>query len=1132
MAADSSLQDVQVALLNGVTAVRGEQVLALGPPQRRALLCALALRRRQWVSVNSLVDALYEEDAPAGATKVIQTHVSALRSALEPPRPAGAPPVLLLYGHGGYQLRIADAQLDLGRFDRLVGKAERARGRRHWQAADALYTRALDLFPGDPLAGVPGPYADHQRTALLERRMVVVEDGLEAAVLGGRAEQVIDRLRMLTAEHPLRERLHGVLMRALHAGGRQSEALQAYARTRDLLVDRLGVEPGSELRALHGRILAGEPAPRPLGSPDPAAAAPSPEAAAPAQTVGFRMVGRDRELTGITALADQLASGQGGLVVISGTPGTGKSLLLREVGGRLPAGRWLPLTGGGEPALVGGLRAALGSLARPAATPVATADGRALAAWACRELSEAGRPLVLLADDAGDADEASRHALVILGQRLRHLPVLLVLVAPGTHTDPSTASWHADLEARAALALTLAPLDVASIATLAGQVLAVPESESLAAAVQDVTGGVPALVHALLADLKQVPHADGLPPDLIPDHFTRALSCLLTRHDPADARLVKALAVLAEHAPTAELLASVCEEPLAKAVRRCRDLTRRGVLAGTEAPRLRHPLITRALLDACSPEEKTSIAVAAARRAQMSQRPAREVAAYLGELTGTRWAGWATVLIDAANECLREGAAAPAIGFLEAASRVTEPGERAAVLLRLGQAEMQTNPDAACLHLQEALQMQRDLSLPPTAVVPLAWVLVSQGRARAAVSLMETVVAETEAVDPRAARAVRASGWMIFSLTPGTWHELIRKLSATPPTCAADEAVTAALLLCGDVMSVRYSAKEAMERCPTGLDVPDSADLPRPLVGLRASLAVWCDEYTLVEHLCDQPNDQEFAAVDLSRVMNRAEIALRRGDYRRALDECRLLTSVPLDQNVRRPAALVGLHAHALIGLGRTGEAEQWLDSAHRHAETESWPWITVLYVRGLLRSVQGNPREAAAHFLDCGRRLAAWNIETPGFQPWRSMAALELAALGEWDRARATAEEAVDVATRWGAPRPLGMAWRAMAAALPVGQRAAPLERAVRLLEQGEARVELAAALADLAEVCRAAGDPGRARTLLRRARGLAEESEAVLLVRRIDGDVRRASAAHAPGEAQASAPEREREGAAGAGR
>ncbi|MEI5101733.1 BTAD domain-containing putative transcriptional regulator [Streptomyces sp. PmtG] len=1108
MPADSSTHTLRFTVLNGVTASRGERALALGPPQRRALLCVLALRRRQWVSVSGLVDALYENDVPAGATKVIQTHVSALRGVLEPPRPAGTPPSVLLYDHGGYQLRITDDQLDLGRFDRLVGEADRARARQRWRTADAIYARALALFTSEPLPGVPGPYAEHQRAALRERRLVVVEDSLDAAVGGGRAEQVIDQLSVLTREHPLRERPHALLMRALYAGGRQSEALQVYTRSRELLVEQLGVEPGGELRALHARILAGEPLQRPLDEPQ---AATEPAPPAPGRIVGPPLVGRDHEIGQIGLLAAQAASGQGGLVLISGRYGMGKSRLLREVAGTLPASRWLPLAGEAAPALVSGLCEALGPPEHPA--PPATADARALADWAVRELAGraavsepdgANRPLVLLADDAGDADPVSRQALVLLAQRLRRQPVLLIQAMPGTRRDTATALWQAELESLAVLTLPLGPLGAPAIAELIGHGQDAQNPEPLATVIRDVTGGVPLLVNALLADLRPLRDWHGLPTDLVPEHFTRALTRLLHRHDPRDAELVRALAVLTAHEPSADLLAAVCEQPLAETLQRCASLACRGVLASAEPPRLRHPLIAAALLDGCSTTETSSLRVAAARWAQLRQRPAREIADYLGELTGTAWAPWSVVLIDAANDCLRAGDATPGIRYLEAAARIAAPTERAAVLLRLGQAELQTNPNAACIHLEEALQAQRDRGEPPTAVVPLAWVLVSQGKTAAAIELMDTVIAETEKADPRAARAVRAAGWVISSLTPDTWHALMRRLSTTRSTSAADDAIASALLLWDDAARLRYSAQETMARFPTARTLPDATELPRQLVGLRAALAVWCDDFTLVDRLCDQPSDHDFAAVDLSRVMSRTEIALRRGDFRRALNESRLLASVPPEQNVRRPAALVALYAYALIGLGRTEEAERWLDSTHHHAEPETWPWITVLYVRGLLRSAQGDAGRAAAHFLDCGRRVAAWGIESPGFQPWRSSAALELARAGDHDRARLLAEEALDTARRWGAPRPLGMAWRATAATLAPKDRIAPLEEAVAVLEPSEARIEFATALTDLAEAHAATGSPQRARHFLRRARDIAGPLGAAPLVKRVDDHVR----------------------------
>ncbi|MFI6642527.1 BTAD domain-containing putative transcriptional regulator [Streptomyces sp. NPDC050504] len=1142
MTADEVVGDLGFTLLNGVIAQRHGTAVTLGPPQRRAVLCVLALRRRQWVSVPSLLDALYEEDAPLRANKVVQTHVSALRGVLEPPRPAGTPPSVLLYGHGGYQLRVSDEQLDLGRFERLVAEAERARARLQWQEADALYTRALDLFCGEPLAGVPGPYAERQRISLAERRLVVLEDGLENAIVGGRAEQVVDRLRLAACEHPLRERLHGLLMQALHAGGRQSEALHAYRRARELLVEQLGVEPSSELRDLHARILVGEeppdpyartrtvvsdPArvPMPVPVPPTVVAVPASEPSAPAVVPsggvpgpdgGPPCVGRESEIGAITALAAQARSGCGGMVVVSGGTGTGKSLLLRETARRLPAARWMSLSGtGGVPALVSGLRDALGPSPQDGPFPPADVDARRLAEWALRALDEVRGPVVLFADDVAEADGTSLEALALVGRGLPRRPVLLVLAASDVPLDDPDTARYAALEAHARLVLTPGPLDVPAIAALAHRRLGAPRPEDattptpaseapaaltpLATAVREITGGLPVLVAALLADLDPVRHRDGITPDLVSDRFARALCHLLHQHGPAAVRLVRALAVLAEREPDVETLAAVFEQDPAATRRLCARLARRGVLASAEPPRLPHPFFATALLHACTPEDRARISVAAARRAQMTHRPTREVADHLLDLSGTQWAPWAATLVDAATDCLRGGAGPRAVRYLEAAARITASSEHAAVLLHLGQAELQTNPHAARLHLQEALQIQRERAETPTAVVPLAWVMVSQGEAQAAVRLMDTVTAETETVDPWGALAIRGAGWLITSLTPGPWHALMRKIRATPPELVAHDPVATALLVYDDAANIRLTAQEALDRFPTPRTVAECSELPRQLVGLFAMLSMWADRISVVEELCEQPSDQDFAAVDLYRVLLRAEMALRRGDHRRALAECRLLTSVPLDQDVHRPHALVALHARALLGLGRLDEAEQWLDSVKHHPDTESWSWTTVLYVRAMLCSARGDARQAAAHFLECGRQIALWGVTHPGHQTWRCSAALELARLGRHEEARALAEEALDVAVRWGPPRYIGLAWRAMAATSPAHRCVPLLEKALAFLERAESPIDVATTLTDLAEAWAGAGAPERARPLLRRARATAEELHATLLLRHI---------------------------------
>ncbi|GLZ77974.1 hypothetical protein Afil01_27810 [Actinorhabdospora filicis] len=1022
---------VRLTLLDGVTATRGGRPVDLGPPQRRAVLCALALRRRRWVPVAALIDALYDGDGPARAAKVVQTHVSALRSVLEPPRAPGTPPEVLLFGHGGYQLRLADDDLDLGRFERLVAEAERARARRRWSEADAAYTEALALFPGEPLAGVPGPYAERQRTELTGRRQAVTEDGLEAMVNAGRALQAVDALRELTAADPLRERPPALLMRALYAGGRRWEALEIYTRTRRTLVDRLAVEPGPELRALHTLVLAGDPLP---GTTPPA----PPRPAAP--TTGI--AGRAAELRRVTAIIERASTG-GGIIVVSGGPGSGKSHLLREIAARNPGARRLRLADG--------LATTLGLPGDPS-----TMDGPGLAA---RALDALTRPAVLIADDAAEADRASRDALLILARRLRERPVVLILAASDPAPDDATAEWCGALEAEALAVLPLGALTPSAIADLVTDRLDTPAPMELAASVHDVTGGLPVLVTALIADLATAPGARAVPPQLVPDHLTRALARLLGAELGPFAR---ALAVLDPHDPAIATMAAVTARPASEARRLAVHLLGLGLLASADPPRLRHPVLVTALRDACTPAETTRVLVAAATDARDRQRTARQIADHLLDLSGPQWTQWTPVLLDAATEAVAASDGPATVAYLTTAARIDRT---ARVLLRLGQAELQVNPRAGRAHLREALDVQLARGETPSAVVPLAWAMAVQGEPAAAMDLMDRVARKA---GPRAGRGIRASGWLIASITPGTWEDLVRELrtDSTDEDPALEDPAAEAVLIWDDVARVRYSAAEATarlsERAPTAL---------------RAGIALWADDLPLLRRLTAQPGEDD-AALDLLRVMLRAEAALRLGEPETALAEAGLVAGVPPAHSARRPAGLVAIYARALIALGRLDEAAAWLDGVTGHASPDAWDWTSVLYARAMLLSHQGDPGEAAETFLDSGHRLARWGFDNPGAQAWRGAAALELVKAGEHERARPLALAELDLAHRWGVPRFTGLAWRALAAASPLDERAAALERAAGLLTGPD----LAAALSDLADA-----EPGRARVLLERARSLA---------------------------------------------
>jgi len=200
------------------------------------------------------------------AGQVIEVYVSQLRRVLEP---QGAPYRVLVRTAPGYVLHVVPDDLDATRFESLI---EDARGLPPEEAATRL-RQALALWRGPALADfATESFALAEAKRLNELRLHAMEQRFDADLAMGRHGQLIAELESLVQENPLRERLGGQLMLALYRSGRQAEASDVYQRTRERLVDELGMEPGPELQAHLKRILQQAPD---LASPS-AAAAPDP----------------------------------------------------------------------------------------------------------------------------------------------------------------------------------------------------------------------------------------------------------------------------------------------------------------------------------------------------------------------------------------------------------------------------------------------------------------------------------------------------------------------------------------------------------------------------------------------------------------------------------------------------------------------------------------------------------------------------------------------------------------------------------------------------------------------------------------------------------------------------------------
>jgi predicted ATPase/DNA-binding SARP family transcriptional activator len=313
---------LEFRVLGPLEVVVGDERLALGPPQQRAVLAMLLIHAGEVVSTDRLVDALWGETPPPSARQALRLYVSRLRRIMK------AEPSVLMTMRPGYTLATRADQVDAARFERALAEA---------RATDDPAT--VDLVLGEALALWRGPaYADSgyaefaavEIRRLEELHLEAADRQVAAQLQLGRHGEVLGRLEQLVADNPLRESLRASQMLALYRSGRQAEALRVFQEARRLLGEELGIEPGEELRRLeeqillHDAALAAVPAFSRHNLPTPAA--------------GF--VGRAQELTEVSALV-----GSRRIVTVTGPPGVGKTRLALEVAagfrGHFKDGAWL-----------------------------------------------------------------------------------------------------------------------------------------------------------------------------------------------------------------------------------------------------------------------------------------------------------------------------------------------------------------------------------------------------------------------------------------------------------------------------------------------------------------------------------------------------------------------------------------------------------------------------------------------------------------------------------------------------------------------------------------------------------------------------------------------------------------------
>lgn len=403
---------MEVRLLGAVEIWHGGRQTRLASPFQRCVLAVLATSPGLPVAPELLEDRVWGEQAPRKSREALYSLVSRLRRQVT--EAGGA----LRRHDGGYVLEICPEQVDLHRARQLAAAARSAAtgsgdGAGVRQAAER-WREVCQLWRATPLAGVPGDWAARVREGLVQERLTWVTERFQAELQLGRHREVIGALSALHIEYPLAEPLTSLLMQALHGAGRQAEALEVYARTRERLVSEIGAEPGWALRHVHQQVLRREPdgwtpAAAPAAAPTVAAASAPAEnpAQLPADVPDFQ--GRAAQLGQLDAALAAVGTSSSPTppVVIEGCAGMGKTALAvyfaRRVADQFPDGQlYVDLRGyaHGTPLRP---REVLGRFLRALGVPPAQVpDDQDEAAAAYRSRTHGRRVLVVL-DNAADA---------------------------------------------------------------------------------------------------------------------------------------------------------------------------------------------------------------------------------------------------------------------------------------------------------------------------------------------------------------------------------------------------------------------------------------------------------------------------------------------------------------------------------------------------------------------------------------------------------------------------------------------------------------------------------------------------------------------------------------------------------
>ena len=844
------------------------------------------------------------------------------------------------------------------------------------------------------------------------------------------------------------------------------------------------------------------------------------------------LVEREVELSAVAAVVEQAAGAAGGVVLVEGAAGVGKTcllealvqladsralLVLRARGGELeqafPFGIAAQLLGRTVAALTAEQRASV--LSGAAGLALDVIDARAESAgtgspdalfarlhglyWLCAGLA-AQRPLVLVVDDAHWADEPSLQWLLFMARRIAELPITLALAArPESWSEPLRLLGGEAHVAR----LRPQPLSEGAVRNVIARSLDGVPDEEFVAACHHATGGNPFLLCELLATVR----ADALAPTvaaasriavLAPEVIARSTLARLGRLPRDAGALARAVAVLGAEAELRHAAACVGLDVVRAGVA-ADALVAAGLLAGDRPLRLIHPVVRTALYSELPAGERSELHARAARVLAEEDGDLDAIATHLlaSEPSGAR--ATTELLLRAAQRAHARGSPATAATYLRRAlADRPAPELRAAVLKLLGVVETALGDPAAAEHVSQALRLIREPRRRAELAFDASVGYLVAGRLPEAVETLERGLADT--ADDRELRWRLEAQLISIARVQASGAELaVRHLDGIPRDLAGE--TPGERLILAELAWAQLLTGDPVDRV-TGLAT-------RAFGGGRlvsekpgASMSVLNGIWTLALSEQHQPAMQAYDEL-LSRARQagwpllfalissrRSQLHCLRGAIPDAIADAR--ASIDAGSHFGASLLVGGLYARLIDALLEAGEIEgaqaALADSGFATSIPDVWQFLPLLLSRGRLRLAQGADQAAIDDMLAARQLLTRYGVTNPAVARWGSIAALALAQLGRRAEALELVAGELAAARRFGAPSTLGIAL--CAAGLIEGGNAGTehLREAVAQLERSPARLQYARALAELGAALRRAGARREAQEQLRVALDLAD--------------------------------------------